>query len=319
MTLLDSTTLTSELVDALRSKLQNALAPLKLAEILKGLPKPRSMKAAEFQNDVRSLLDEQVRIGAIFRGPSGKNGETRFWSRDEKHLLREKALEVAAVPQTLSALKKTLAKETKGTDAAFVEMVIREMIEENKLFERPAKTARSGPLFGTTPLPPPPPPLERPKYAKALNKLVKECQKLLGAANASVEELMHVLQAHLRSATLTEPSTTSTSSVEPMQPPTADATPTPTVVEPAQPPRAELDEVILKALEHAPVLSLAELRASMPSEYRGSAFDETVLRLADEQQVILSQDAVSAQFSDAEKAELVRDGEALFTTIAKWS
>jgi hypothetical protein len=320
MTLLDSTTLTSELVDAVRSKLQNALAPLKLAEILKGLPKPRSMKAAEFQNDVRSILDEQVRIGAIFRSPSGKNGETRFWSRDEKHLLREKALEVAAAPQTLSALKKALAKEVKGTDAAFVEMVIREMIEESKLFERPAKTARSGPLFGATPLPPPPPSLERPKHAKALNKLVKECQKLLGAANASVEELMHVLQTHLRSATIAEPSTPSTASVEPIQPmqsPTAEATPT--IAEPPPPPRAELDEVILKALEHAPVLSLAELRASMPAEYRGSVFDETVLRLADEQQVILSQDAVSAHFSDAEKAELVRDGEALFTTIAKWS
>lgn len=319
MTLLDSTTLTGELVDAVRNKLQNAPAPLKLAEILKGLPKPRRMKAVEFQNDVRSLLDEQVHIGTIFRSPSGKNGQTRFWSRDEKHLLREKALEVAAAPQTLSALKKALAKEIKGTDAAFVEMVIREMIEENRLFERPAKTARSGPLFGATPLPPPPPPLARPKHARALNKLVKECQKLLGAANASVEELMHSLQTHLRSAMIAEPSTTSTSSVEPRQPAVAEATPTPTVAEPTPTPRAELDEVILKALEHAPVLSLAELRASMPTEYRGSAFDETVLRLADEQQVILSQDAVPAQFSEAEKAELVRDGEALFTTIAKWS
>ena len=128
---------------------------------------------------------------------------------------------------------------------------------------------------------------------------------------------MHVLQTHLRSAPIAEPES---SQGEPKTlPTTSEATLTPTVAEPPQTPRAELDEVILKALGHAPVLSLAELRASMPAEYRGSAFDETVLRLADEQQVILSQDAVSAHFSDAEKAEFVRDGEALFTTIAKWS
>ena len=88
---------------------------------------------------------------------------------------------------------------------------------------------------------------------------------------------------------------------------------------PIQPPRAELEELILKALAHAPVHSLAELRASMPTEYRGHAFDEAVLRLADEQQVILSQDAVPDQFSDAERAEYVGDGAAIFTTVAKWS
>lgn len=325
MTVLESTTGTSEVAEAVRSKLQNAVAPLKLTEVVKGLPKPRRTKAAEFQNEIRPILDEQVRLGQVFCCPSGKNGEMRYWTRDEKHLLREKALEVAAAPQTLSALKKALAKEVKGTDAAFVESVVRELIGEGKLFEHPGK--RGGPLFGATPPPPPTLPLEQPKHVKALNKLVKECQKLLKAANVSVEELLRVVQTHLRQSPTEAPAAAvesmetqpSSSAVEaPFAPPVETSQPLSHLEETRQP-RAELDEVILKALAHAPVLSLAELRASMPAEYRGPAFDETVLRLADEQQVILSQDAVPAHFSDAEKAEYVRDGDALFTTIAKWS
>ena len=77
MTLLDSTTLASELAEAVHSKLHNAPAPLKLAEVVKGLPKPRMTKAADFQNEVRPILDEQVRLGQVFRCPSGKNGEMR--------------------------------------------------------------------------------------------------------------------------------------------------------------------------------------------------------------------------------------------------
>lgn len=323
MTLLDSMTVTSELVEAVRSKLHNAASPLKLAEILKGLPKPRRIKAAEFQNEIRPILEEEVRLGRLFRNPSAKNGETRFWGRDEKHLLREKALEVAAAPQTLSALKKALAKEVKGTDAAFIDSVIREMIGEGKLFERPAKSVRSGPLFAATPPPPPPSPLEMRKHRTALKKLVENCRKLLASANVSVEELLQTVQAQLRSAPSAEPTpapteSTMTQPVEVASPPLAETTQTPTG-ETMQTQRPELEEIILKALDHAPVHSLAELRAGMPTEYRGAAFDEAVLRLADEQQVILSQDAVPAHFSDTEKAEYVRDGDALFTAIAKWS
>ena len=205
-------------------------------------------------------------------------------------------------------MKTKLKSEVKGVEAAFVESVIRELIGQDKLFEHPAKTARGGSLIGATPPPPPPPPLAQPKHAKALNKLVADCQKLLAASKVSVEELLQTVQTHLRPSPAAEPNAV-----------IAEPTTTQPAVEVPKPPRAELDEVILKALDNAPVLSLAELRANMPAEYRGSAFDETVLRLADEQQAILSQDAIPARFSAAEKAEYVRDGEALFTTIAKWS
>jgi hypothetical protein len=57
----------------------------------------------------------------------------------------------------------------------------------------------------------------------------------------------------------------------------------------------------------------------MPAEYRGRAFDEAVLRLADTGRVILSQDADPARFSAEERAEYVQDGKLLFTTIGKRS
>lgn len=307
MTDLDSATATSALMEAVRWKLQSAPAPLQLSQVLKGLKRPRKVKKAEFDHEIQSALDEQVRLGLVFCCPSGKNGNPRYWSRDEKHHLREKAIEFASTPQTIAAMKTKLKKEVKGVEATFLQAVIEELIAERSLFQHPAKTAKGSPLIGATPPPPPLGPLEQPKNAKVLSKILTDCRKLIAASKVSVDELLRSLQRQL----LPSPDTKSdiviaeTTSTQP-----TDATP---------PARAELDELILKALEHAPVLSLAELRASMPAEYRGTAFDECILRLADEQQVILSQDALPARFSEAEKAEFVRDGEALFTTISKWS
>jgi len=179
MTLVDSTFVTSEVAEAVRGKLQNAPAPLKLADVVKGLPKPRKTKAADFQNAIQPILDEQVRLGQAFRCPSGKNGDPRYWSRDEKHLLRERAIEIASTPLSPAAMKTKLKSEVKGVEPAFLQLVIEELIGQDNLFEHPAKTARGGPLLGAMPPPPPPPPLERPKHVKALNKLIADCRKLV--------------------------------------------------------------------------------------------------------------------------------------------
>lgn len=307
MTHLDSATATSALMETVHGKLQSAPSPLPLSNVVKGLPRPRKMKAAEFQNEVQSILDEQVRLGLLFRCPSGKNGNARYWSRDEKHHLREKALELASRPQTMAAMKTKLKKEVKGVEATFLQTVIEELVAEGRLFQHPAKTAKGGPLIGATPPPPPLAPLEQPKNAKVLSKIVADCRKLLASSKVSVDQFMRSLQRQLLPPPDTKPNIViaETTSTQP-----TDAT---------QPARAELDQLILKAVADVPVLSLAELRASMPAEYRGTAFDESILRLADAQQVILSQDALPARFSDAEKAQFVRDGEALFTTISQWS
>src|ERR1700676_1802976 len=120
MTALETPAAAAGLADAVHTKLQSAAAPLKLTEVARGLPKPKRTKAAQWQTEVKQVLEEEIRIGRAFGAPSGKQGEMRYWSRDEKQLLREKAVELAASPQPLSALKSKLGKEVKGTDGAFV-------------------------------------------------------------------------------------------------------------------------------------------------------------------------------------------------------
>lgn len=294
------------LAESIRTKLQGAPGPLKLSEVAKGLPKPKKLKAADFQNELRGVLQEQVQLGLAFSYPSGKNGEDRYWSRDEKNLLRTKAVEGAATPQTLAGLVKLLGKEVRGADKGFVESVVREMIRDDKLFEYPPKTKKSGPLFGASRPAPPAPPLELPKHKKAVDKLVKDAEKLIAAAEVSVDDLLRVLTDRLKGAM----PATGAPALTPNGAPAGGARSN-------APPTAELDELVLKAVAHAPVLSLKDLREMMPGEYRGLAFNDAVLRLARHRRVVVFQDDDASRYSEAERREYVQDGPLVYTTIAK--
>jgi hypothetical protein len=303
------------LLEAIRSKLQAAPSPLKVVDVVKGLPRPKKVKAAEFQDTVRSILTEEVRLGRAFCSPSGKAGELRYWGSDEKQVLRGKALELAVTPQTLPTLKKELGKEIKGADGAFIEALVRELIGEDKLFEYPPKKTKGSPTFGVLPPPPALPPLDQDKHKKKVDKIITDCRKLLSDAGVSAEELLQILQVRLNAE-----STGNGPSNRP-------ETPAPEKRDEHRPPSTEvncpsglgLEDLILKAVAAAPVVSLADLRREMPREYQGQAFDEAVLRLADEQRVVISQDAHPNAFSEVERAAYVQDGGAVFTTIAKWS
>lgn len=78
-----------------------------------------------------------------------------------------------------------------------------------------------------------------------------------------------------------------------------------------------LSQYILRAVNAAPVLSLPELRRSLPAHARGPVFDRCVLRLADERRVIISQDCDPTSAAGRDPGN-VRDGRAVFTTIARW-
>src|SRR5262245_35437420 len=87
--------------DLVRSKLEEAPAPLTLKDIAKGFPNPQKLKPPAALAEVQKHLDEDVSQGRVFGYPSGKKGEVRYWTKDEKHLLREKALELGATPQAV--------------------------------------------------------------------------------------------------------------------------------------------------------------------------------------------------------------------------
>lgn len=294
-----------------RERLAEAPAPLSVKEAAKGLPKQGKQKVTEA--DVRAALDEEVSQGRAFAAPSGKKGEPRYWSRDEKHLLRERALELCATPRALGAIQKDLARAGTKADAAFAEAVVRELVAEDRLFEHPAKGKKGGPLFGTSQPPPEVPALEREPHRKKVAQLVKTCRDLLKKAGVPPEELLRTLVARLSAEgdSVAEPAKAG----GPASPETAAVLATTE----ATSSRPRVEELILQAVGVTPVLSLADLRREMPAELQGREFDAAVLRLREEQKVLLSQDAEPTSFSEAERAGYVRDGLVWFTTIMQRS
>jgi hypothetical protein len=288
--------------------LQLSPAPLTVKEAAKGLANPRKLKAPAFEAEVRRHLDEEVSQGQAFCAPSGKKEEPRYWSRDEKHLLRERALELCSTPQALSALQKLLGKEATGADGAFVEKLVRELVAEDRLFEHPAKTRKQGALLGASPPPPELPVLEREQHQKKLSQLINTCRDLMAKAGVTADELIRALAGRLTAPDQARPEPVRLSATEP-----APVSP----VSPAPQGGSTVDALILRAVSNSPVLSLADLRRDMPAELQGREFDEAVLRLADEQRVTVSQDADPSSFTEAERAGYVRDGAVWFTMISK--
>ena len=306
MTSLASPTLDSGITESVRAKLQAAPGPLKFAEVLKGLPKQKGVKAPQAKTQVQELLDEEVRLGRVFSQPSAKNGEARYWWRDERQYLRDKAIELTTTPLPMSTFKTKLGKEVKGVDGEFIAAVVKDLLEDDRLYEHPPKTKSGPPLFGASR----PRPLD--KHKKAMDKLIADCNKLLSAASVPLEDLLRAL----RSGLVQESPRSATSLAE-----VGESNPSPEQVdEPRRSHRPEaelvsLEDMILKAVAETPVMSLAGLRAEMPREYQGQAFDDAVLRLADDLQVTVSKDAEASRFSEQEAAAYVRDGGHLYTTI----
>ncbi len=278
MTLVESPTVVPDLVDAVRKKLQDAPAPLKLAEVTKGLPKPKKVKAADFQEDVRRLINEEVRLGQAFRYPSGPKGVERYWAKDEKQALRTAAIQAAGEPLTLAKLRDAAKRTVRGADNKYVEAVIVELVTEGQLFKHQI-TARTQKYAGH-----PQPILEEPRFRDIVKSLTGSARKLQDAAGLTTDQLIEFLRNQLG------PEKPSTSKSEP----------------------AELDNLILKAVAAEGgtdgTVSIPSLRRQMPPEYRSPAFDAAVFRLADQEKVFLIPDNRALQLGEAELAELVKDG-----------
>ncbi|MCX7699444.1 MAG: hypothetical protein N2039_01065, partial [Gemmataceae bacterium] len=186
---------------------------------------------------------------------------------------------------------------------------------------------------------PPPPKLQLPRFQGKLKTILGHCRKLLDDAGVSVDQLLDELRAKL-SATpvvVAEPArgviapadqaTTADLAARADQAAPADRTASADQAAPARRPAPadrpvplpddELRHLILTAVAHDPVVSVAQLRSEMPAEYRGEIFDRTVLRLADEGKVILSQDVDPSQLTPEQQAQAIRDGVNVLTTISR--
>lgn len=287
------------LVSAITGRLTSTTIPLKFTEIVKGMSKPEGVSPAVFRQSAAQILDDEFRVGRAYRYPSGAKGVERFWSRDEKQVLRDAALTAASPPKTFSTLKAATGKAIKGTDGGFVEAVLRDLIGNDRLFEYPSSGKAGGLKYGAVPPPPPATGLALPKFQKRLDTVAKSAEKLIADADVSVEELLAAVRTKLSPTDVAAPP------------------------EPARPVASvpELEAIILKAVAEAgpgSVLSLADLRAEMPTEFRGPAFNAAVLALAGAGRVRIYQDADPLRFSPEERARLVADTHGhVFSTIAR--
>jgi len=289
-------------------KLKASPQPLKLAEVVKALPKPpKGVKPAAYREQITATLEEGLRSGRLFAAPSGKGGEARYWGRDERYLLRERGLQLADKPQELAKLRAKLAREVKGADAAYVEGQLRDLIGDGYLHQHEGK---KGPLFASLP---PTPLLERPANAKELAKLVVSVEKLMKKAGVDAESVLLAVRRQLGAERPAQvPAAAPPVTSEAPAAPVIDAPPA--VLGPSD---AEVERHVLDAVDREGTMSLKELRRRMPAGGRGPLFDRVVLGLEDRGQVILSRDVDASHFAPEEQAEYVREGEVLFTSIAK--
>jgi len=230
----------------------------------------------------------------VFRQPSGKKGEVRYWTRDERHHVREKVLELAAKPMKLEALAKAAAKELKA-EAKYAEGQVRDLIGEEQLHEHKAKKGPS--LFGATKPAPPPPPLSLPANARKVAALAKSVQALMKTAGVGADEVLVALRAELGIATI--PNVEQTGAREN----TKDG-------------EFDLAAEILRVVNQENVVDLAELRQRMPSGHRDQRFDQAVCQLADADKIILHCDLNVAGMSPEQQADYVRVGNDIMTHAA---
>ena len=310
------------------TRLADAAGPLALKELAKGLPPrampkgtPKAEKDRVVFDELRAILDPEVAAGRVYAYPSGAKGETRYWVKDEQPALEAVALAWDGDPLPVAKLAGELKKRLTKPDAGFAETVVRGLIDSGRLHQHPPK-GKSGDRYSPVPPPPPPHPLALPANAKKLDKLAADCEKLMGSVRVSAADVLAALAAKLGVAVPLTTAATHTHTTHIHK--TRDEYEVKPFVAPPPPPPArsvagELEQLILDGIGRAPVVSLADLRAKMPAHHRGSIFDETVLKMHDDELVVVRQDARPGAMSDDEQAGFVRDGDTLFTTISRRS
>ena len=354
------------LAELVMRKMEHASAPMKLTDLLKGLPKPAKPKApkkGKGQPRARARQSHQLagrRQRNFSRGSPFGAGCSSILRAPRKRIaiglaMRSrcyvKLLPRDAEPMPIAALAKSLKSVVAGSDPAFAEMVVRELIAEGRLFEHPAKTAKAGPRFGSVEPPPPLAVLETGKNKAAMDKIATSLKKLLETAGVGLTEAYLAIRNRLPEFESADEAYDNADAEADFDPPvmvdretekvmtaghhepSANHSHPPTHHDhaPAQPAPAhasgeemteleeleELKELILEELASASVHSIADLRKKMPDEYRGPDFDEAVLTLNDEYRVILYGDANPERYTEEQRAELLTEGESLFTTISK--
>ncbi len=285
---------------ALVDRILTSPHPLGVSDLCKAFPRPKKTRAADWATSIRLALDQAVTEGKVFAAASGKKNERRYWNRDERRFIQGLLDRLAIAPQPIKKLVAAVRREALGASAQFVEQVIRQSIAAKRLFEHPGSRANTVRYS----IVPPPPILRQARHQKRLKSITTQLRKILEETKLPLEELLDEL------ALMLSPSPAAN------EKPLSGLGAQPTLAERVSS-HDELRHLILTAVANTPVASLAQLRSEMPAEYRGPIFDQTVLRLADEGSVILSQDVEPSHLTPEVRAQCVTDGVNVLTTICR--
>ncbi|MFQ3592258.1 MAG: hypothetical protein SNJ82_03595 [Gemmataceae bacterium] len=289
-----------ELKQMLLDKLTASPVPLTLKELVKGLPKVKKGQP-KWPEQVQEILEAEATMARVFCQPSDKNAALRYWTKDERHHIRERILALAATPMLLTELTGEVAKQFKA-EKSYVERLVRDLIGEGRLHEHKPLGKSKKALFGSESPPPPPPPLSLPANAKKVDALAKSVQGLMAKVGVDAETIFAAVREKLG---LSAPSVSKTEQENPTEKVLAGSEAS-----------SNLEKMILDVIERHGTISLKDLRAMMPEDGRGPVFDRTVLALEDKQKVILSQNYDRSHFSEEERKQYVEEGQYIFTSIA---
>jgi hypothetical protein len=263
-----------EAAESVLKVLQAAGLPLTVAQLKKAYDGPTL-------SDKRLLevLREHERSGRAFRcSPLGKS--PRFWVHDEEQRARDKLDEILADKAlTNNQLVKTLGEQlATGSTKAWRERLVKKLQGEGRFHVHPVGGRHKARRLSLQP------PDPRDYIPKGLLKnLAAVCKKLERAGVPPGRVLEVVSQAVLPTA------------------PSADGT--------------EVEGLILKGMydlerdaDQGALVSLRELRRSMPERYRGQeTFDSAVFRLAERGLIVLHKHNVPGDLTEEERRELVQD------------
>jgi hypothetical protein len=303
-------------VDTLHRLLREAGQPLTLAELRKNCG-DESLNSKK----VQALLDAEVQQGRAFScAPKGKM--PRYWSKNEEQEARAMILQFCATPRTL---KEVLDHLTLGPDKDWREGLLERMQEDGQLFVHPpapkTRTARVG--------------AEAPDlssfFTPGIMKPLRTVFKTLSSFGISLERMLEALGAELRKSAPAEAEkparkrraeAEAEATTEEAPPPEAEdetalppPLPTPSAAESR--PSPELRDLILKGIhdlepnaDNGVAVFVRELREHLPAEYRDrTTFSKALHQLATENMLMLHLHANPSELSDAERAELLVDGE----------
>ena len=274
------------------------------------------------KNDWPRIIQERLMQGQLFEcSASGKS--VRYWAYDEEQKVREtvyEALSVDPLPESklVTAVNKSLGKVS---SPAAIKKYLLAMKLEKRLHEHPGKgTAKTLSLR-------PPSPLDSVQLKKGTWTDLVNVFGGVAAKGVMIDDFLALIRRKL-SETAMAPALPGGSATASKQ---ADPVATRGDESPVRPPpppsteQAEVEQLILKGMldiepgvEDGVPVSIRILRQHMPPEYqKHEVFDRAVLRLAEEDRVILHKQDDAANLSQAERDELVRDEyENFYTVIA---